>query len=141
MYAIVAASAETLAIAAYARDMGLEMECELYCDSAPALGIAQRADIGKVRHLRTQGLWVQEVGILGRIAYRKVLAEKKPADVLTEHMAAELASRHLKTLSMKLSSARTESAPTLDSVESYVRGWYSTSQIGQDYDSTTATST
>ena len=58
---MVAASAETLALAAYARDLGLDLECELYCDSAAALGIAQRAGIGKVRHLRTQGLWVQEV--------------------------------------------------------------------------------
>ena len=56
--AMVAASAETTAIAVYARDLGLEMECELYCDLAAALGIAQWAAIGKVRHLRAQGMWV-----------------------------------------------------------------------------------
>ena len=66
LYAMVAASAETLALAVYARDLGLDMECELYCDSSAALGISQRAGIGKVRHLRTQGLWVQEVRIPGR---------------------------------------------------------------------------
>ena len=79
LYAMVAASAETLALAAYARDLGLVLECELYCDSAAALGIAQRAGIGKVRHLRTQGLWVQEVRVSGRIVYKKVLGEKNPA--------------------------------------------------------------
>ena len=67
LYAMVAASAETLALAAYARDLGLDLDCELYCDSAAALGIAQRAGMGKVRHLRTQGLWVEEVRISGRI--------------------------------------------------------------------------
>ena len=34
LYAMVAASAETLALAAYARDLGLDLDCELYCDSA-----------------------------------------------------------------------------------------------------------
>ena len=81
LYAMVAASAETLALAAYARDVGVEFECELYCDSSAALGIAQRAGIGKVRHLRTQGLCVQEVRTSGRIAYHKVLGEKNPADL------------------------------------------------------------
>ena len=44
---MVAASAETLALQAYARDLGLDLDCELYCDSAAALGIAQRAGFGK----------------------------------------------------------------------------------------------
>ena len=122
LYAMVAASAETLALQAYARDLGLDFGCELYCDSAAALGIAQRAGIGKVRHLRTQGLWVQEVRISGRINYLKVLGEKNPADLLTKHMSAELANRHITTLNMRLSSGRAETAPTLDSL---VQAWYS----------------
>ena len=121
LYAMVAASAETLALAVYARDLGLDMECELYCDSSAALGISQRAGIGKVRHLRTQGLWVQEVRISGRIQYKKVLGEKNPADLLTKHMSADLAGRHLATLNMRLSTGRATTAPTLDSL---VKGWY-----------------
>ena len=63
LYAMVAASAETLAIAAYARDPCIDLQCELYCDSAAALGITQRAGIGKARHLHAQCLWVQEVRV------------------------------------------------------------------------------
>ena len=134
LYAMVAASAETLAIAAYAKDLGLELQCELYCDSAAALGITQRAGIGKVRHLRTQGLWVQEVRVSGRIVYRKVLGEKNPADLLTKHMSAELSERHLQTLSMRLDSGRADIAPTLDSVESLVTSWYEREGFGKDID-------
>ena len=47
---MVAASAETLAMPAYAKDLGVFLECELFCDSSAALAIAQRAGIGKVRH-------------------------------------------------------------------------------------------
>ena len=121
LYAMVAASAETLALQAYANDLGIELGCELYCDSAAALGISQRAGIGKVRHLRTQGLWIQEVRVSGRIAYKKVLGEKNPADLLTKHMSAELSGRHLACLNMDLVGGRASAAPTLDSL---VTAWY-----------------
>jgi len=123
LYAMVAASAEALAMTAYGRDLGLELQCELYCDSSAALGIAQRAGIGKVRHLRTQGLWVQEVRIAGRITYKKVLGSKNPADLLTKHMTAELSQQHLTTLNQVIVGGRAESAPTLSSVESFVQSW------------------
>ena len=73
LYAMVAASAESLAIIAYAKDLGNKMTGEVYVDSSAALGISQRCGIDKVRHLRTQGLWVQEARLTGRLAYRKVL--------------------------------------------------------------------
>jgi len=124
LYAMVAASAETLAMAAYAADLGIPLGCELYCDSSAALGIAQRAGIGKVRHLRTHGLWVQEVRVAGRIVYRKVLGAKNPADLMTKHMSAELSGQHLRTLNMDIEGGRAASAPTLDNIESFVQGWY-----------------
>ena len=85
---MVSASAEAIAIAAYARDLGLDLAVGMYCDSAAALGITNRAGIGKVHHLRTQGLWVQDVRASGRIACRKVLGEKNPAHLLTKHLGA-----------------------------------------------------
>ena len=121
LYAMVAASAEALGLQAYARDLGMEMACEMFCDSSAALGISQRAGIGKVRHLRTQGLWVQEVRVSGRIAYKKVLGEKNPADLMTKHMGVDLAQRHLETLNMKMIGGRSEAAPTIDSI---VHGWF-----------------
>ena len=123
LYAMVAASAETLGLQAYARDLGMEMQCELFCDSAAALGIAQRAGIGKVRHLRTQGLWVQEVRVSGRITYLKVLGEKNPADLLTKYMPADTINKHVGTMNVKWCEGRAASAPTLDNVESHVR-WH-----------------
>ena len=122
---MVAASAEAMAIQAYARDIGLEMSVELYADSSAALGIAKRAGIGKVRHLRTQGLWVQEVRVAGRIVYKKVLGEKNPADLLTKYMPAELMHRHLETINAQPAGGRAESAPQIDSmeVESWAQKW------------------
>ena len=120
LYAMVAASAESLAIIAYAKDLGTQMVGEVCVDSSAALGISQRCGIGKVRHLRTQGLWVQEARMTGRLAYRKVLGTKNPADVLTKHVPADLLQKHLETLGVEFRGGRAESAPELNSIESVV---------------------
>ena len=120
LYAMVAASAEALAIIAYAGNLGMKLEGEVFTDSSAALGISQRAGIGKVRHLRTQGLWVQECRVTGRLKYHKVLGTKNPADVLTKHVPGELLDRHLETIGARLATGRAESAPEISSVESRV---------------------
>ena len=113
LYAMVAASAECLALIAYARDLGMAVSGEIYADSSAALGIAQRCGIGKVRHLRTQSLWVQEVRLTRRLAYHKVLGTKNPADILTKYVPAELLKRHLATLVTAAVGGRADAAPEL----------------------------
>ena len=102
------------------------MSGEVFTDSAAALGITQRAGIGKVRHLRTQGLWVQEVRVSGRLQYRKVLGTKNPSDVLTKHVPADLLERPIETMGMTLPGGRAERAPELNSLESVVMSWVGT---------------
>ena len=116
-------SAEGLALQAYANDLGMAFSGEVYTDSSAALGILQRTGLGKVRHLRTQGLWVQEVRSTKRLTYKKVLGTKNPADMLTKHMSAELLSRHMAVLGAELRGGRAETAPQLNSVESVVASW------------------
>ena len=123
LYAMLAASAETLAGSAYAQDLGTSLVGEVYSDSSAALGITRRQGIGKVRHLRTHGLWIQEVHVTGRLGYRKVLCTKNPADILTKHVPAELLQRHLATMGVEARGGRAESAPGLDSLESEIRQW------------------
>ena len=120
LYAMVLASAETMAVQAYAQDLGLTLASELYTDSSAALGIAKRAGIGKVRHLRTQGLCIQEVRVSGRIVYKKVLGEKNPSDLFTKYMSAELSLRHLTAICARFVAGRAETAPGISSIEDTV---------------------
>ena len=120
LYAMVAASAESLAAIGYAKDLGMIFKGEVFTDSSAALGITHRAGIGKVRHLRTQGLWVQEVRVTDRLRYKKVLGAKNPADVLTKHVPAELLGRHFETTGMVPTGGRADIAPELNSLESAV---------------------
>ena len=116
LYGMVAASAEIMAIQAYAQDLGLSLKSELYTDSSAALGIAKRAGIGKVRHLRTQGLWIQETRISGRITYKNVFGENNP-DLLTKYMAADLSLKHLRAIRAEFAEGRAETAPEIGSTE------------------------
>ena len=117
LYAMVAASAESLANVAYSRDLGITKTAEIYTDSSAALGISQRSGLGKVRHLRTQGLWVQEARQTGRLAYRKVLGSMNPADVLTKHVPAEVLHKHIGALGVEARGGRANTAPELNSLE------------------------
>ena len=124
LHAMVAASAETLGVIGLCKDMGIAMEGEVYTDSSAALGITQRLGNGKVRHLRVQALWVQEVRCTRRLGYKKVLGSRNPADILTKHVPKDLLNVHLATLGIEFQDGRAESAPTLDTVEAYTEEWY-----------------
>ena len=119
LHAMVAASAEALGIVALMKDMGVDAIGEVYADSSAALGIAQRQGMGKVRHIRTQALWVQEVRATGRLSYKKVLGTRNPSDILTKHVASTLLEQHLLTVGAEFRGGRADSAPTLDEIQPY----------------------
>ena len=98
----------------------------MYADSNAAIGIAQRTGKGKVRHLRVQALWVQEVRCTGRLRYKKVLGTRNPADILTKHVPKDLLNAHIVTLGIDIRGGRAETAPTIDSIEAYTEEWEET---------------
>ena len=112
-YGMVACSAELLGVQACARDLGMEYTAAVYADASAALGIVQRRGIGKVRHLRTQSLWLQEAHATRRVQFEKIDGSRNPSDLFTKHLAEMLADRHLKTLGVVPESGRAESAPEL----------------------------
>ena len=63
LYAMVRAAAEALGIAAMIKDFGSEAKIHFFVDATAALGVAQRQGIGKIRHLQTNCLWIQDKAI------------------------------------------------------------------------------
>ena len=86
LHAMLAASAEVLGMIDLLEDIGIDAKGENDADSSAALGITNHIGIGKVRHLRVQTRWVQEVRSTGRLAYRKVLGTLNPANILTKYV-------------------------------------------------------
>ena len=88
-------SAELLGLQACAEDLGISYKASVYADASAALGIVMRRGIGKVRHIRTQSLWLQEAHATRRLGFEKIDGSRNPADLMTKHLSDTLLSRHL----------------------------------------------
>jgi len=67
-------------------DLGLAIPLRVWTDSSAAIGICNRQGLGKLRHIDTHLLWVQQAVRSRRIDLRKVPGEANPADLYTKHL-------------------------------------------------------
>ena len=74
LYASVKASSEALGLISTASGLNMTLEATVLLDSSAAQGIISRQGKGKVKHIRTQQLWVQEAAADGLISYKKSIA-------------------------------------------------------------------
>ena len=87
-YGLVKAAGIGLGFQALMQDVGREIACRVWTDSAAAMGIVGRQGLGRLRHIDTHSLWVQQAARSGRIQVRKVKGEDNPADIFTKHLPA-----------------------------------------------------
>ena len=78
---------EALGAQSLAADLGLETVVQVALDSSTAKSIASRSGVGKVRHLDTKALWVQEAVRTGRLSLHKVRGDANPANLLTKPLS------------------------------------------------------
>ena len=96
------------------KDLGLELPLRLWTDSSAAIGICSRQGLGKLRHLDTHTLWVQQTVRNRRIELKKVLGTENPADLLTKHTCPGEKLRQLVALyGCVYKGGRADSAPQL----------------------------
>ena len=67
------------------RDLGVNSSLRVWTDSLAAIGICSRQGLGKLRHLDTHTLWIQQAVRSKRVDLRKVAGEVNPADLFTKH--------------------------------------------------------
>ena len=67
-----------------AADFGDAMQVEVWTDSSASKGICSRIGLGKVRHLDTGLLWIQNYVEKGIIKVKKVKGTENPADIGTK---------------------------------------------------------
>ena len=58
--AVTKAAAEALGIQSVLSDFGVSVKIEIHSDATAAIGICKRQGLGRVRHLATADLWVQQ---------------------------------------------------------------------------------
>ena len=94
------------------KDLGQEMPIRVWTDSSAAIGICTRQGLGKLRHIDTHLLWIQQAVRSGRVDLRKILGEKNPADLFTKHLSSrERVQMLVGLLGCRYTSGCAESAP------------------------------
>ena len=63
----------------------MALPLRVWTDSSAAIGICSRQGLGKLRHLDTHTLWIQQAVRTRRLDLKKVPGEQNPADLLTKH--------------------------------------------------------
>ena len=87
-YGVVKAAGIALGQQSLMSDLGMKVAVRVWTDSSAAVGICGRSGLGKLRHVQTHTLWVQERVRSGAIELRKVCGDVNPADLFTKHLAS-----------------------------------------------------
>ena len=113
-YGVVKASGMALGYQALLDDLGVRIPVRIWTDSSATMGICGRQGVGKLRHVDTRTLWVQQRVRSGELEIRKVRGEVNPADLFTKHLSSEERVRELLQLfGCRHTDGRASGAPKL----------------------------
>ena len=103
-----------LGLQSLASDLGISLDLEILTDATAAIGICRRRGLGKIRHLATADLWVQDRLRRGDFKLTKIPGAENPADMLTKHVARDVMHRHMRKIGVSAETGRAQSAPTIE---------------------------
>jgi hypothetical protein len=123
LYGLVRAAAETLGAMSLYKDIGKKVEGRVLGDASAALAIIARQGIGKLRHLDTNYLWIQEKAAKKEIDFKKVEGKKNGADLMTKPLAWEEIEVHSERMKQKFEEVKIDSAPveSLEVSQNFIR--------------------
>ena len=85
-YAMTQGAAYTLGTQSYFRDWQVELTIACYSDASSGLSFASRRGLGRMRHVETRFLWLQERVALKHLRVTKVGTDDNPSDMLTKQL-------------------------------------------------------
>ena len=95
------------------QDFGMKVEIVMLSDATAASGIVGREGLGKVRHLATADLWIQQRVRRGEFSVSKWPGDDNPADLCTKGLSPEATARHLAAMGFEVQEGRAAAAPAL----------------------------
>ena len=116
-YAAVKAAALGLSLKALLADWGIEVSITVLSDSSAARGAASRRGLGKLRHVQTRFLWLQERVACEDLKLEAVNTRKNLADLLTKPMTREVCERHVSTMNQVFETGKARGAKALESAK------------------------
>ncbi len=88
-YGVVKAGGVSLGFQSLLADIGVKVPIRVWTDSSATLGICGRQGLGRLRHIDTQCLWIQQRVRDGTIQLFKVRGEENLADLFTKHLVCQ----------------------------------------------------
>ena len=92
-------------------DFGCSPKLVIRSDATAAIGICKREGLGRVRHLATADLWVQQLARKKGVLLEKWPTTTNPSDLLTKGMARPRIQTLLQILRCQAQGGRAQSAP------------------------------
>ena len=103
-----------LGLQSVARDLGFTWQLKTRTDASAAVEVCRRRGLGKIRHLATADLWIQERLRGGDFVLGKVAGQENVADILTKHVDRATLEKHLPSMGLQEEHGRPQSAPAID---------------------------
>ena len=97
-YGLVSTALAALGLGAMSEDFGDKVDAFLYADASAAIGVANREGLGRIRHLDTQSLWLQQALRQHRLGPGLVLGTENPSDLMTKHVDSKLLGDHVRCM-------------------------------------------
>jgi hypothetical protein len=119
MHGVVKGAGVGLGFQSLLADLGIDIPLRVWTDSSAAIGICSRQGLGRLRHLETHTLWVQQAVRSGRVDLRKVKGETNPADLFTKPLVSrERLGMLVDLLGCRYKGGRAEVAPAMRTTQS-----------------------
>ena len=117
LVSVVRGACEGLGVRSLEEDLGCRPRIAILTDASAAVGMTHRSGVGRVRHLDTRLLWVQDKVREKEITVGKVDGKLNPADVLTKYLGSDIMSEHLLRMACVMCAGRAALAPTVKKEE------------------------
>ena len=109
--ALVKGAGEGLGFVSSLADFGLTPSLELHSDATAAIGIAKREGLGRVRHLATADLWIQQLIRQRRLRVFKCPGTHNPSDLMTKGLSRDRIQHLLQLMYYQWQGGRAPEAP------------------------------
>ena len=108
-YAMVKGASEMLGLTSIAKDLNVDLLGQIHSDSSAAIGIVHRRGLGKVKHMHTQYLWVQERVRSKDFSLHKIRTDDNTADLMTKYLIRVKIDLCMKNISQEVRQGRATS--------------------------------
>ena len=105
--------AQALGLQSICRDLGMDLKLRVHSDATAAIGIAKRRGLGRIRHLHTADLWVQEIIRNGHVELLKTPGQESPADLFTKYVDRTVIAMAMKKMDLIFRDGRSAIAPQI----------------------------